>query len=690
MKTHQPAERLWLVMWASVLLVCWQSSVSNASTIGPDAFGYTASYEVPFAFEDISSTGTRVLANEDLGTTNANLGFSFNFYGVNYNSAFFSLKGVITFGGGNSNFNNVNLTNSVSPNLPTIAGLWSDWITTNASADAVYYQTLGSSGNRRFIVQWNNIQGWPTSPGGITFEAILYEASGDILFQYLDVLSGDSRDNGAKSTVGIRDTSGQTNGRNLGWSFNQPIIQNGQAILFSARPRILSQPQDQTTGCGSNATFAVVVTGASPLKYQWQFNGQPLSSATSSSLTLSNVSCVNAGNYSVVITNTAGIATSSNALLVVNSSATLSIICPGKLTVTNPANVPSPNTNLVTVSNGCGHVVVSFVGDSLSSNGCTNIISRTYQAIDDCGASAYCTQSIFVLNRPQILGFSTSQNVQPDGVQIVYCANVSSGSDVIYNWSIGDGNPISYFQSGNCFYVTYSATDTNLNSVFLNALNSCGGTGDTPSPPTTTCGICLSRGLPSLLSGTSGSGTLNIVPANNCGVSDSTGKWFKMIVTNDTGLVTISTENSLSSDTGLAVFTGPLISPDTLTNVACSGDISTSNKQSRVTFNATKGLVYWIVVDPGINAAGLKLSTGFEPRLINYGFKPDGSFELNSTVAPAIPYRIQAATNLAANPVDWSTVLATNLIGGYQYLYFRDTNTANTQQRFYRIAPRNF
>jgi hypothetical protein len=151
--------------------------------------------------------------------------------------------------------------------------------------------------------------------------------------------------------------------------------------------------------------------------------------------------------------------------------------------------------------------------------------------------------------------------------------------------------------------------------------------------------------------------------------------------------VTLSTENSTSSNTVLAVFTGPITSPSTLMNVACNNDISPSNKQSRVTFTAEQGSVYWVAVDPGTNAAGLRLASGFEPRLTNYVSKPDGSFELNSTIGPPIPYRILATTNIALNATNWSTLLTTNLTTNFPYLYYRDTNTTNFPRRFYRIAP---
>src|SRR5262245_59760328 len=87
-----------------VLLVAVREA--GAGTVGPDAFGYRATDASPFAFEDISATGTRTLNGTDDSTFTAPLGFTFIFYGQAFTSASWSPNGLITFGGTNSQFNN--------------------------------------------------------------------------------------------------------------------------------------------------------------------------------------------------------------------------------------------------------------------------------------------------------------------------------------------------------------------------------------------------------------------------------------------------------------------------------------------------------------------------------------------------------------------------------------------------------
>ena len=204
---------------------------------GPDAFGYSVAATTAFSFTNITD-GNHVLYFSDDEAITVDVGFSFNFYGANYSTVSFNPNGLITFGGESTDFNNVNLATTVAPsnNLPAIAVLWDDWETEAFGADGLYYKTVGAVGSRQFIVQWNNVM--PVNGPGtntVTFQARLFEGSNQILLSYLDVVVSDdpSYGNGAFATVGIRDTNGQTNNRNLLWSYNQAVITNGENLLFT-------------------------------------------------------------------------------------------------------------------------------------------------------------------------------------------------------------------------------------------------------------------------------------------------------------------------------------------------------------------------------------------------------------------------------------------------------------------------
>ncbi len=80
-------------------------------------------------------------------------------------------------------------------------------------------------------------------------------------------------------------------------------------------PVVLLQPQSGGVICGDPASFQTSANGTTPLSYQWQFNGVNILGATNLALVLASVTGSNAGNYTVVVTNSSGSATSQVAVL---------------------------------------------------------------------------------------------------------------------------------------------------------------------------------------------------------------------------------------------------------------------------------------------------------------------------------------------------------------------------------------
>jgi len=88
-----------------------------------------------------------------------------------------------------------------------------------------------------------------------------------------------------------------------------------KTITVLAGPVITTQLQSQTIVSGGSASFSVTASGANPLTYQWRKDGVNISSATSSTLSLTGINAGSAGNYDVVVSNTYGSVTSSIAKL---------------------------------------------------------------------------------------------------------------------------------------------------------------------------------------------------------------------------------------------------------------------------------------------------------------------------------------------------------------------------------------
>jgi endonuclease/exonuclease/phosphatase family metal-dependent hydrolase len=136
-----------------------------------------------------------------------------------------------------------------------------------------------------------------TFPKGLVFDSRVYTPLSDVA----PVQSGDSGVSGMQHMAVIKD-------------FSLPV-----GVVVTNSPAILTQPQSQTNSIGGLVEFTVAASGTAPLAYQWRFNNANLSGANNSSFTITNAQNTNVGNYTVVITNSAGSVTSAVATLTLTS-----------------------------------------------------------------------------------------------------------------------------------------------------------------------------------------------------------------------------------------------------------------------------------------------------------------------------------------------------------------------------------
>ena len=134
-----------------------------------------------------------------------------------------------------------------------------------------------------------------------------------------------------------------------GPAFGNRYVDEVSYVPGLTTPIITDQPASQSQVPGLDATFTVGVGGTPPLAYQWQFNGTNLSNATNSSLIVSNISTLDLGSYSVVVTNIAGPIVSSNATLEFGE------VTAWGLNNLGQASVPTGMTNVLAIAAGHYH-----------------------------------------------------------------------------------------------------------------------------------------------------------------------------------------------------------------------------------------------------------------------------------------------------------------------------------------------
>ena len=170
---------------------------------GPDNYGYmwmdsNEAGVVDFDWIDISSTGTQVsFTHNDVGTALMPIGFTFNFYGADYDEFLINPNGWMGFGADNEEWSNSSLPDTDAPR-PAIMPLWDDLypaIGGNGGGN-VYYQSFDDY----LVVMFDGVIHYPGDFNGTyDFEVIIWD-TGDIKLQY-NSLDGDLD----TCTIGIQD-----------------------------------------------------------------------------------------------------------------------------------------------------------------------------------------------------------------------------------------------------------------------------------------------------------------------------------------------------------------------------------------------------------------------------------------------------------------------------------------------------
>jgi hypothetical protein len=138
----------------------------------------------------------------------AAIGFDFSYLGVNYSQARINTNGWLSFnlsGTDASSPENTLLFNTDAPT--TILAPWWDDLKTDG-ATTIKYQTLGTTPNRVFTVEWKNILSYSSvATSRLNFQVKLYESSNIIEFHYGSTVNG-SHNGNESASIGVKDGTG--------------------------------------------------------------------------------------------------------------------------------------------------------------------------------------------------------------------------------------------------------------------------------------------------------------------------------------------------------------------------------------------------------------------------------------------------------------------------------------------------
>lgn len=182
-------------------------------------------YSVNFEYETIVGTSLRA-TDESVHNVTVPFPIHFNDDPNGFQTIYVTANGTISFTNGtNPGYVNRSLPSSIAATL--VVPYWDDLIPSGQNSN-VYVATLGSAPNRRFIVEWRNLRHYNVAGTG-TFQAIFYENSPDVRYNYLDTnFSNALYSYGRSATVGVQNS---TSSATL-FSFNAANVRSSSSLLF--------------------------------------------------------------------------------------------------------------------------------------------------------------------------------------------------------------------------------------------------------------------------------------------------------------------------------------------------------------------------------------------------------------------------------------------------------------------------
>lgn len=218
--------------------------------------------------------------------------------------------------------------------------------------------------------------------------------------------------------------------------------------ITPAGPAILSGPASVLVSASSNATFSVTATGSQPMSYQWLFNGNPVSGATASQYSLTDVQSWNAGGYQVVIANSAGSVTSLLATLTVTPVAPYFVQQP--LGASLPAGT---NLTLTALAQGSEPIGYQWIHDGVQVSGAyqtsltltnlavTNGGNYALVAFNTAGVSTSLVASVTVTAAPPVFVQQPASASVLVGQPIALNSLATGSAPMQYQWYFNN-NPL--------------------------------------------------------------------------------------------------------------------------------------------------------------------------------------------------------------------------------------------------------
>jgi hypothetical protein len=224
---------------------------------GPDLYGYTwKDSDEPggpvFDWVDVSGVGTRIAEfgtyKDDGNVGPFPIGFTFNFYGNDFDTFRISTNGFVSFTSSATDYSNDPLPSSGGPeNL--LAVFWDDMVYDESDGSEIYYYYDGT----KTVIQFNSIRRIAQFTAPFYWYQIILYPNGTVTYQYLTLGSSLS-----SHTIGIQNDT-KDDGLNVVYN-DASYIHENMAIEFSAGAEWMTlDPPSGTIAAGASQDVTVTL-----------------------------------------------------------------------------------------------------------------------------------------------------------------------------------------------------------------------------------------------------------------------------------------------------------------------------------------------------------------------------------------------------------------------------------------------
>jgi len=226
---------------------------------------------------------------------------------------------------------------------------------------------------------------------------------------------------------------------------NPAALTVGAASAGVVAPTIVTQPVSVLINAGNTATFAVGVSGSSPIAYQWTRDGQPIPGATAAFYSIAQATIGDAATYRVRVSNGVGTAVlSDNVILTVNASAQAAQVA----ITTQPSpqvQAPGGSATFAVAATGSGPIGYQWLKNGAPIAGATGAV-LTLASVAGSDAASYAVTvgnalntatsnaaGLVVLGAPAITGQPATTSATEGATTTFGVA--ASGSALRYQWT---------------------------------------------------------------------------------------------------------------------------------------------------------------------------------------------------------------------------------------------------------------